>query len=207
MKYKLIMYGWSLEATGHSLTDAQVKSIKDLMKTNGYIELWEVRNDLEEKGIIEDLYIPDLFHVSGGLDNGALWFVVINENKKEVLKFNAEDMGDFYEILGDAADDVPYEGYSAIPGHGDKSEVDNIFATFDEAKGGIAEFEPFESDIVPKPADFCFQNGDIGTPLGDWDIVSKVYFKGKELEVYEHLDNSGKASTIEIYRKDGSIIS
>jgi len=207
MKYKLGMYGWSLEATGHSLSDAQVKSIQDLMNSNDYIELWEVRNNLEEEGIIEDLYIPDLFHVSGGLDNGALWFVVSDENNQEVLRFNAEDMGDFYETLGDAADDVPYEGYLAIPGHGDKSEVDNILATFDESKGGIAEFEPFESDTVPKPADFCFQNGDIGTPEGDWDIVSKVYFKGKELEVCEYLDNRGKASTVKIYRKDGSIIS
>ena len=48
MKYKLGMYGWSLEATGHSLSDAQVKSIQDLMNSNDYIELWEVRNNLEE---------------------------------------------------------------------------------------------------------------------------------------------------------------
>lgn len=208
MQYKLAMYGWAVEATGHSLTEEQVKSIQDLMESNGYSELWEVRNDLEEEGIIDDLFNPDLFHVSRGLDNGALWFVVSDENNKEVLKFNAEDMGDFYETLGDAAAaDVPYEGYLAIPGLGDKSEVDNILATFDESKGGIAEFELFESDIVPKPGDFCYQNGDIGTPKGEWEIVSKVYFKGKELEVYEYLDNSGKAATVEIYRKDGSIIS
>jgi hypothetical protein len=34
------------------------------------------------------------------------------------------DMADFYEVLGDAADDIPYEGYIAIPGHGDSCEVD-----------------------------------------------------------------------------------
>ena len=206
MKYKLGMFGWSVEATGHSLSDTQVRSIEDLMKSNDYIELWEARNDIQEEGIIEDLYIPDLFHVSSGLDNGYLWFVLSDEKNNEVLKFNAEDMGDFYETLG-AADDVPYEGYLAIPGHGDNYKVDNILATFDEGKGGIAEFEPFESDTEPKPEDFCFQNGDIGTPEGDWDIVSKVYFKGNELEVFEHLDNSGKASTVEIYRKNGLIIS
>jgi hypothetical protein len=51
MKYKLEMYGWSVEAMGHSLNDSQVKSIQDLMESNGYSELWEVRNDLEEVGV------------------------------------------------------------------------------------------------------------------------------------------------------------
>lgn len=207
MKYKLEMYGWSVEAMGHSLNDSQVNAIQDLMESNGYAELWEVRSDLEEEGIIDDIYSPDLFHESRGLANDALLFVVSDENNKEVLKFTTKDMGDFYEVFGDAADDIPYEGYAAIPGHGDSSEVDNILATFDEGKGGIASFETFESDEVPRPIDFCYQNGDIATPNGDWEFVSKVYFKAKELEVSQYLDYSGKASTIEIYRKDGTIIS
>lgn len=201
-KYKLEMYGWEVEATGHSITDEQVKSIQDLIKTKGVDNLWEVRFDLEDEGIIDDLYSPDLYHVSRGLDNGGLHFVVSDENNKEVLTFNGEDMGDIYETLGDAADDIPYEGYLAIPGEGDKKDVDNIFATFDENKGGVAEFESFESDTLPTPKDFCYLSGDIGTPDGDWDFVSKVYFKGKELEVYDHLDNRGKSSTVEIYRKN-----
>jgi hypothetical protein len=86
------MYGWSVEAMGHSLNDSQVKSIQDLMESNGYGELWEVRNDLEEVGVIDDIYSPDLFHESRGLANDALWFVVSDENNKEVLKFIAKDM-------------------------------------------------------------------------------------------------------------------
>ena len=207
MKYTLELYGWSVEAMGHSLNDSQVKAIQDLMQSNGYSELWEVRNDLEEEGIIDDMYSPDLFHESRGLANDALSFVVSDENNKEVLKFTSKDMGDFHEVFGDAADDIPYEGYVAIPGHGDSSEVDNILATFDEGKGGIASFETFESDAVPRPIDFCYQNGDIATPNGDWEFVSKVYFKAKALEVSQYLDYSGKASTFEIYRKDGTIIS
>ena len=61
MKYKLEMYGWEVEATGHSLTDEQVKSIQDLMETNGADELWEVRHDIELEGIVDDLYNPDLY--------------------------------------------------------------------------------------------------------------------------------------------------
>ena len=94
------------------------------------------------------------------------------------------------------------EDGTLIPGVGDREDIDNIFVTFDENKGGVAEFEPFESDDVPTAKDFCYQSGDVGTPDGDWDFVSKVYFKGKELDVYDHLDNRGKASTVEIYRKN-----
>lgn len=207
MKYKLEMYGWEVEATGHSLTDEQVKSIQDLMETNGVDELWEVRHDIEIEGIVDDLYNPDLYHVSRGLDNSGLWFSLRDDNDKEVLRFEPSDMSDIYETLGDSADDIPYEGYLAIPGEGDKSKVDNILSIFDENKGGICEYEMFESDEVPTAKDFCVQNGDIGTPDGDWDFISKVFYKGKELEVYDHLDNRGKASTVEIYRKDGSTIS
>lgn len=207
MKYTLEMYGWEVEATGHSLTDEQVKEIQDLMETNGVDELWEVRDDIELEGIVDDLYNPDLYHTSRALDNNGLWFSLKDENDKEVLSFEPSDMEDIYEMLGDSADDIPYEGYLAIPGEGDNKNVNNILAIFDEFKGGIAEFEEFESDEVPTAKDFCLQHGDIATPDGDWDFISKVFYKGKELEVYDHLDNRGKASTVEIYRKDGTTIS
>lgn len=200
------MYGWEVEATGHSITDEQVKLIVDLMKTKGYNNLWEIRFDLEDEGIIDDLYNPDLYHISRGLDNDGLWFSLNDENYKKVLSFETKDIGDFYETLGTTADDVPSEGYLAIPGEGDRSEVGNILAIFDLNKGGIAEFEPFESDTIPTPKDFCYQGGDIETPDGDWDFVSKVFFKGKELEVYDHLDNKSKSSTVEIYRKNDPTI-
>ena len=206
MKYKLEMYGWEVEATGHSLTDEQVKSIQDLMETNGADELWEIRHDIEIEGIVDDLYSPDLYHVSRGLDNSGLWFLLRNEKDEKVLQFEPSDMEDIYEMLGDSADDIPYEGYLAIPGEGKNKNVDNVLAVFDEYKGGIVEFEEFESDEVPKAKDFCVQHGDIGTPDGDWDFISKVFHKGKELEIYDHLDNSGKSSTVEIYRKDGLTI-
>ena len=206
MKYKLEMYGWEVEATGHSLTDEQVKQIQDLMETNGYSELWEARNDLEEEGIIDDLYNPDLFHVSRGLDNSGLWFSLKDDKDNEVLRFEPSDMEDIYEMLGDSADDIPYEGYLAIPGEGKNENIDNILVVIDENKGGICEYEMFESDEVPTAKDFCVQHGDIATPDGDWDFISKVFYKGKDLEVYNHLDNRGKASTIEIYTRDGQII-
>ena len=205
MNFKLEIYGWSVEAMAFSLDNSQVKSILDLMDKNNYSELWEVRNELEDLGIIDDIYDPDILHESKGLVNDALWFIVKDEENKEVLSFGVEEMSDFVQVLGD--DDVPYEGYSLTPGLGDCFNTENILAIFDEGKGGIAAFETFESNTLPKPTDFCYQKGDIKTPDGDWKFVSKLFFKGEELEVDEYLDYTSKSSTIQIFRKDNTVIS
>jgi hypothetical protein len=64
----------------------------------------------------------------------------------------------------------------------------------------------FESDEVPTPKDFFYLPGDIATPEGDFDFISKIFFKGKELEIDNYLDSSGKASTAQIFAKDGKTI-
>ena len=211
MKYKLEMYGWELEASGHSLTDVQVEDIQNLMEENGVEELWEVRYDIEDEGIIQDLYSPDMFQISKGLDNNTLWFSIKDENDKEVLSFEESDMVEIDDMLGDDFFNLSYPGYSAIPGQindwgGDNEVVGNVLVIFDESKGGIAEFEHIESNEIPKAKDFAIQYGSIETPDAEWGFVNKVFYKGKELEVYDHLDNTGKASTVEIYCKGGIII-
>lgn len=207
-KYKLNVYGWEMEAVGHTLTNEQVQSIKDLMEENGYESVSECIFELEDEGILDDLYSPDLFHISRALDNGRLWFQVYDENEENVvLEFEPKDMGDYYDLIGDddfIEENYPYEGYLAIPE--DMDGVENILFVAHENKGGVVQLE-FESDEVPTAKDFCFLNGDVGTPEGDWDFVSKYFYKGQLLEVYDHLDNTGKASTAEIYTKDGDIIS
>lgn len=207
-KYKLNVYGWEMEAVGHSITNEQVQSIKDLMEENGYESVSECIFELEDEGILDDLYSPDLFHISRALDNGRLWFQVYDENEENVIvEFEPKDMGDYYDLIGDddfIEENYPYEGYLAIPE--DMDGVENILFVAHENKGGVVQLE-FESDEVPTAKDFCFLNGDVGTPEGDWDFVSKYFYKGQLLEVYDHLDNTGKASTAEIYTKDGDIIS
>ena len=206
-KYKLNVYGWEMESVGHSLTNEQVQSIKDLMEENGYEELWECLYDIEGE-ILDDLYNADLFHISKALDNSGLHFKVYDENEENVvLEFEPKDMGDYYELIGDddvIAEKYPYEGYLAIPE--EMEGVDNILFVVHENKGGVVQLE-FESDETPTAKDFCFLTGDIGTPEGDWDFVSKYFYKGQLLEVYDHMDNTGKGTTVEIYTKDGDIIS
>jgi len=48
--------------------------------------------------------------------------------------------------------------------------------------------------------------GSIDTPDGEWDFVSRIFFKDQLLEIHEWMDNMGKAATVEIYTQDGRII-
>ena len=205
-KYTLKTYGWEMEAVAHSLTDEKVEQIQNLVEENEYDSLTECRWDLEESGIIEDIYNPDLFHMSAGMDNGTMMFVVEDEEGNEVLKFDIKETADIYEHFGDDIDpdkEFKYIGYNAIPEYLDG--VENVLIIIDENKGGLHEYV-FESDEVPQPNDFTCMSGSVDTPDGDWDFISRVFFKRQLLEIEDHLDNSGKASTIEIYRKDGSMI-
>ena len=205
-KYKLKVYGWEMEAVAHSITDEQVEAIQELVDENEYDELTEARWELEDEGILDDFYNPDLFHMSAPMDNGNTWFELEDEEGNVVLKFDDKEVGDIYDLVGD--DDVieekyPYPSYVAIPE--DMDGVDNILISFDENKGGIYEME-LESDEVPTAKDFCYQSGSVDTPEGDWDYIARIFFKDQLLEVADHLDNRGKASTMQIFRKDGSMI-
>ena len=205
-KYTLEVYGWEMEAVGHKLTDEQVEQIEELMDENEYDELVEVRWDLEDEGIIEDMYNPELFHMSAPMDNGMTHFVVKDEEGNEVITFEDKECGDIYDNVGD--DDVieseyPYMSYIAIPE--DMEGVDNALVLIDENKGGIYEMK-FESEEVPTAKDFSYQSGSVDTPEGDWDFIARIFFKNQLLEINDHLDNRGKASTMQIFRKDGSMI-
>jgi hypothetical protein len=197
-KYKLNCYGWSLEAIAKSLTDEQVKKIEDLMKKAGYEELWEVRYELDELLDI-DIWDGDLFHVSKAFDNGTMYFTVEDDVEKEVISFDIDQTGELDENY---YEENEYVDYNAFP---NETEPKNVYLSVDENKGGLYYME-FESDEVPNPKDFTFTTGSIGTPNGDWDFIDKIFYKGKELEVVDWLDNSGKSSTLEIFTQDDRII-
>ena len=198
-KYKLSLYGWEVEAVGHSLTNAKVEEIQNLMKKNKVEELWEVRHELEDEEILPDWWSPDLFHETSPLDNSALYCYLYDEDEKEISTFQFHDIPSSWEVIGDEEADKLNTIHCAMPEY--IEGVDNILCSFDENKGGLQEYE-FESDTVPTAKDFYYTNGCIETDDGDWDIIDKLFFKGVELDISDWGDNMGKASTVEIYRKD-----
>lgn len=204
-KYKVEFYGWEMEAQGYSLSDEQVEQVRELMEDNGYDELWEIRSEMEDIGI--DIWDEgDLFHVSKPFYNDAFWGKVFDEDGNVVLEIDYKDLGDMYDYIGDddkIEESYPYENYIALPEFLDGT--DNVLLVVDENKGGLFE-SSFESDELPKTSDFSLMAGTVETPEGDWDFISRVFFKDKELEPEDYLDNYGKAATLEIYTSGGETI-
>jgi hypothetical protein len=202
MKYTLKTYGWEMDVVAKSLTDEQVSEIKNLMEENGYDNLWMARFDLEsELGI--DIWDGDLFRLGKAFDNGTMSCVIHDEEGKELLMFEIGEIQHMGEIDDDYYEKNGYDVYNAYPS---EDGPKNVYLSVDENKGGLYQME-FESDEVPTKEDFTYSVGNIETPDGDWDFISKIFFKGKELEIVEWLDNSDKAATVEIYTLEGEQIS
>ena len=205
MKYRVEFYGWEMDAQGYSLDDMQVEKVRDLMEENGVEELWEVRSEMADIGI--DVWDEgDLFRVSKPFYSDTFWGKVFDEDGNVVLEIDYKYLGELYDHVGDD-DDIeekyPYENYIALPEFLD--DTDNVLLIVDENKGGLFECS-FESDELPKTSDFSLMGGTVDTPEGDWDFISRVFFKDKELEPEDYLDNYGKAATLEIYTSGGETI-
>ena len=90
MKYTLETHGWTVDASCHSLTDEQVSKIQEIMTENGYDELWEMRNEIEENLDI-NIFEPNMFQVSKGIHNNSLYFYVKDEEGNVKTKMIYED--------------------------------------------------------------------------------------------------------------------
>jgi hypothetical protein len=201
MKYTLKTYGWEMDAVGKSLTDEQVSEIKNLMEERGYDNLWVARYDLEnDLGI--DIWDGDLFRIGKAFDNGTMSCVVHDEEGKELLMFEIGEIQNMGDIEDEYYDKNGYDIYNANP---NEDGSNNVYLSVDENKGGLYQMT-FESDEVPTKEDFTYTVGNIETPDGDWDFISKILFKGNELEVVEWLDNADKAATVVIFTSDGEQI-
>jgi hypothetical protein len=197
-KYKLNSYGWSMEAIGKSLTNEEVLKTEELIKEKGSEFIWEVRFDIDD--LFEmDIWDGDLFHISKAFDNNTAYFVIEDEEGKEVLDFEIKDFAELDEGYYDNNEFLEYDAF------GNLEENKNVYVSIDENKGGMFLME-FESEEIPTEKDFTYTTGSIVTPEGDWDFIDKIFFKGQELEIVDYLDNSGKASTVKIYTHDDRII-
>ena len=187
-----------MEAIGKSLTNEEVLKTEELIKEKGSEFIWEVRFDIDD--LFEmDIWDGDLFHISKAFDNNTAYFVIEDEEGKEVLNFEIKDFAELDEGYYDNNEFLEYDAF------GNLEENKNVYVSIDENKGGMFLME-FESEEIPTEKDFTYTTGSIVTPEGDWDFIDKIFFKGQELEIVDYLDNSGKASTVKIYTHDDRII-
>ena len=190
--YQLKIFGWELNASAHSITDQEVEDIKQFQEDNGYDDLSEMAWDLESVVEGYEPFSTNMWVMDKPMDNDALLFVVTDEDETEICRFELNEMTDHYEIE-DNYESVDYQGYPV------EGKEENVLLFLEEGKGLVYGFN-FESEEVPTPKDFSYIPGTIGTPEQDWDIIDKVFFKGKELEVdYDFQGTVGKALTVEIW--------
>ena len=197
MKYKLYCYGESFETTCHTFDNSKLERLLDLMKLEGIDDLQEVRlNSNIFKKLSIDIFEPDLFHKVAPVDDSSLKFVLKNEKNMAILKFNIDDMKDFFDLDSNFISENDFALLESkyckgleIFDEGIIQETDNqVLFTYDQHNGGIFCFD-FESDDIPKLEDFAVIKDDFSDQEKSYPYISCILFKGKKLNVSDMLDS------------------
>ena len=198
-KYKLLVNGLGLDGSAHVLTDAEVQTILSYKEKEGHKTLDEMYMDLPE--ILEDYdhYMTNYWVTTTAIGSESLHFVLVNENDEVVWDAKSEEFDRFMENFEypDSADEHEKE-IDAFPHEG----KENILLVYETIKGTMFGFD-IESDEEPKPTDFAVNFQTMETPEYEESLVSKMFFKGKELERnYDEETYRGKNLTVELFTMD-----
>lgn len=198
-KYKLLVNGYGLDGSAHTLTDQEVQTILSFKEKEGYESLDEMYMDLPE--ILEDYdhYMTNYWVTTTAFASDRLHFVLVNEKEEVVWDVKLEDFDRFMEKFDypEDAEDHTKE-IDAYPHEG----KENILLVYETVKGTMFGFE-IESEEQPKPTDFAATIQSMETPNYEEELVSKVFFKGVELErSYDQELFWGKGLTIELFTMD-----
>ena len=199
MKYKLLVNGLGLDGPAHVLTDDEVQNILSFKEKEGYQKLYEMYSDLPEILDDYDHYETNYWVTTTALDTESLHFVLVSENDEVVwdAKFKELDfLMENFEYSEDAEDHA--KEIDAYPHEG----RENILLVYETIKGTMFGLD-FESDEEPKPSDFAVTSQSMETPNYEETLISKVFFKGQELERnYDEETYRVKNLTIELFTMD-----
>jgi hypothetical protein len=198
-KYKLLVNGLGIDGSAHSLTDEEVQNILSFKEKEGYQKLNEMYSDLPQILDGYDHYETNYWVTTTALDTESLHFVLVSENDEVVWDAKIKELDltmENFEYSEDAEDHAkeidayPYEGR------------ENILLVYETIKGTMFALE-FESEEDPKPSDFAVTSQSMETPNYEEALISKVFFKGQELERnYDEENYRGKNLTIELFTMD-----
>jgi hypothetical protein len=199
VKYKLLVNGLGLDGPAHVLTDDEVQNILSFKEKEGYQKLYEMYSDLPEILDDYDHYETNYWVTTTALDTESLHFVLVSENDEVVwdAKFKELDfLMENFEYSEDAEDHA--KEIDAYPHEG----RENILLVYETIKGTMFGLD-FESDEEPKPSDFAVTSQSMETPNYEETLISKVFFKGQELERnYDEETYRVKNLTIELFTMD-----
>lgn len=195
-KYKLLVNGYGMDGSAHTLTDEEVQTILSFKEKEGYNTLDEMYADLPE--ILEDYdhYMTNYWVTTTALASDSCHFVLVNEKDEVIWDVKFADLDRTMENFEypEYADNHAKE-IDAYPHEG----KENILLVYETVKGTMFNFE-IESEEDPKPTDFAVTVQSMETPEYEEELVSKVFFKGTELE--RNFDEEyfwGKSLTVELF--------
>jgi hypothetical protein len=198
-KYKLLVNGYGMDGSAHTLTDEEVQTIFSFKEKEGYKTLDEMYVDLPE--ILEDYdhYMTNYWVTTTALANDSCHFVLVNEKDEVIWDAKFADLDrtmenfEYPENVDDHLKEIdayPHEG------------KENILLVYETVKGTMFNLE-IESEEEPKPTDFAVTVQSMETPEYEEELVSKIFFKGTELE--RNFDEEyfwGKSLTVELFTMD-----
>lgn len=195
-KYKLLVNGLGLDGSAHVLTDSEVQTILTYKEKEGHKTLDEMYMDLPE--ILEDYdhYMTNYWVTTTAIATESLHFVLVSENDEVIWDVKLDELDRFMDnfTYPDSADEHSKE-IDAFPHEG----KENILLVYETIKGTVYGFD-IESDEEPKPTDFAVTIQSMETPNYEEELVSKVFFKGQEMERnYDEENYRGKGLTVELF--------
>jgi hypothetical protein len=198
-KYKLLVNGLGIDGSAHSLTDEEVQNILSFKEKEGYQKLNEMYSDLPQILDGYDHYETNYWVTTTALDTESLHFVLVSENDEVVWDAKIKELDltmENFEYSEDSEDHA--KEIDAYPHEG----RENILLVYETIKGTMFALE-FESEEDPKPSDFAVTSQSMETPNYEEALISKVFFKGQELERnYDEENYRGKNLTIELFTMD-----
>jgi hypothetical protein len=198
-KYKLLVNGYGLDGSAHTLTDEEVQTILSFKEKEGHKTLDEMYMDLPE--ILEDYdhYMTNYWVTTTAIDSERLHFVLVDEQENVVWDVKQDEMDRFMENFEypENADEHIKE-IDAYPHEG----KENILLVYETVRGTMFGFD-IESDEQPKPSDFAVTGQSMETPNYEEQLIDKVFFKGQEMERnYDEETYRGKDLTVELFTMD-----
>jgi hypothetical protein len=198
-KYKLLVNGLGIDGSAHSLTDEEVQNILSFKEKEGYQKLNEMYSDLPQILDGYDHYETNYWVTTTALDTESLHFVLVSENDEVVWDAKIKELDltmENFEYSEDSEDHA--KEIDAYPHEG----RENILLVYETIKGTMFALE-FESEEDPKPSDFAVTSQSMETPNYEEALISKVFFKGQELERnYDEENYRGKNLTSELFTMD-----
>ena len=198
-KYQLLVNGYGLDGSAHTLTDEEVQTILSFKEKEGHKTLDEMYMDLPE--ILEDYdhYMTNYWVTTTAIDSERLHFVLVDEQENVVWDVKQDEMDRFMENFEypENADEHIKE-IDAYPHEG----KENILLVYETVRGTMFGFD-IESDEQPKPSDFAVTGQSMETPNYEEQLIDKVFFKGQEMERnYDEETYRGKSLTVELFTMD-----